>query len=428
MRYQRWLAQIHTMHFQSVIFRLQGMERSSVTHLQELLELFPAVAVLGPRQCGKTTLLKTVAQDGWKHFDLERQADRHRIAADPDLFLRMESGRLAIDEAQELPELFPAMRVAVDADRGANGRFLLTGSVSPSLVKSLHESLAGRMAVLELGPFTAAEAHQESSTPFALALHSLDACLELQPRVTLEQIHDSWLRGGFPEPWLKNQARHGQLWHENYLRSLLDRDLPRLVPGLNHRRFRSFLQLLAGVSGEILNQSDLARAVGVTQPTIRDWLALADGTYLSRHLTAWDRHPTKRLVKHPKGHLRDSGILHHLLRIRDRDELLAHPRMGSLWEGFVVEQILRQLAHAGEAVQAFHYRTGAGAEIDLVLQGAFGIVPVEIKYAETGDPRKWRALRDFVAEQDCAFGILLDNGAKVRRLDERIVAIPATHL
>ena len=126
--------------------------------------------------------------------------------------------------------------------------------------------------------------------------------------------------------------------------------------------------------------------------------------------------------------MRDSGLLHHLLRIRDRDELLTHPRMGSLWEGFVVEQILRQLAHAGEAAQAFHYRTGAGAEIDLVLQGSFGIVPVEIKYAETGDPRKWRALSDFVTEQDCAFGILVDNGTQTRRLSERIVAIPATHL
>ncbi|HOX50350.1 MAG TPA: DUF4143 domain-containing protein, partial [Fibrobacteria bacterium] len=177
-----------------------------------------------------------------------------------------------------------------------------------------------------------------------------------------------------------------------------------------------------------LNQSELARAVGVTQPTIRDWLKLADGTYLWRHLEAWDRHPSKRLVKHPKGHLRDSGLLHHLLRIRDRDELLTHPRMGSLWEGFVVEQILRQLAHAGVAAQAFHYRTGAGAEIDLVLQGSFGTIPVEIKYSETGDPRKWRALKDFVAEQGCAFGILVDNGIHVRRLDERIVAIPATHL
>jgi predicted AAA+ superfamily ATPase len=284
------------------------------------------------------------------------------------------------------------------------------------------------MAVLELGPFTAAEAHDQPLTPFASALDSLESCLHLKARLTLPQLHDAWLRGGFPEPWLKNQPRHAALWHENYLRSLLDRDLPRLVPGLNHERFRTFVQLLAGISGEILNQSELARSVGVSQPTVRDWLDLAAGTFLWRHLPAWDRHPTKRLVKHPKGFLRDSGLLHQLLRIRDMEELLTHPRMGHLWEGFVTEQILRQLSHAGLDARATHYRTGAGAEIDLVLEGSFGVIPVEIKYAETGDPRKWRALRDFVSEQGCPFGILIDNGTRVRRLDERIVAIPATHL
>ncbi len=395
------------------------MNRSAGHYLRELLELFPVVAILGPRQCGKTTLLHEVTDNSWHFFDLERRADRGRIEVDPDLFLRMEPTKVAIDEAQELPELFPALRVAVDASRQERGRYLLTGSVSPTLVRALHESLAGRMAILELGPFTAAEAHGQSEVPFAKSLHSLDACLQLRPRTSLQELHDSWLRGGFPEPWLKDSPRFSQLWSENYLR---------LVPDIDHVRYRTFLQLLAGVSGEILNQSDLGRAVGVTQPTIRDWLALADGTYLWRHIPAWDRHPTKRLVKHPKGHLRDSGILHHLLRIRTQEELLTHPSMGRLWEGFVIEQILRQLAHAGEIVRASHYRTGAGAEVDLVLEGPNGTVPVEIKYAETADPRKWRALRDFVTEQDCPFGIIVDNGTQVRRLEDRIIAIPATHL
>lgn len=416
------------MHFVTQQSILHGMIRSAEPFLRELLELFPVVAILGPRQCGKSTLMRQVAGVGWLHFDLERAADRTRIASDPDLFLRMETGPLAIDEAQELPALLPALRVAVDAHRERRGHYLLTGSVSPHLVRALHESLAGRMAVLELGPFTATEGHAQPDTPFAFALNSLDACLSLSPRVTLEQLHETWLRGGFPEPWLRRQPRFSALWHENYLRSLLERDLLRLHPGLNLERFRLFVQLLAGISGDILNQSDLARAVGVSQPTIRDWLVFVDGTFLWRHLPAWDRHPTKRLVKHPKGHLRDSGILHPLLRILDRRDLLTHPRMGHLWEGFVIEQILRQLAHAGVSATASHYRTGNGAEVDLVLEGSFGTIPVEIKYAETADPRKWRALRDFVSEQGCPFGILIDNGVRVRRLEEKIVAIPATHL
>jgi predicted AAA+ superfamily ATPase len=404
------------------------MNRSAEIYLQELLGLFPVVAVLGPRQCGKTTLMQAVAGSDWTRLDLERVADRVRLERDPDLFFRMESGRIAIDEAQELPALFPALRVAVDADRGVNGRYLLTGSVSPTLVKALHESLAGRMATLELGPFTAAEANGQSEPTFANAIGSLESLMELKPRLSEAQVHQAWWRGGYPEPWLKNSPRYTALWCENYLRSLLDRDLPRLVPGLNIPRFRAFVQLLAGVSGQILNQSDLARSLGVSQPTVRDWLELCDGTFLWRHLPAWDRHPTKRLVKHPKGHLRDSGLLHNLLRIRSMEELLGHPHMGNLWEGFVIEQILRQLAHAGETVRAYHYRTGAGAEVDLVLEGGFGTIPVEIKYAETGDPRKWRALRDFVAEQSCPFGILIDNGTRVRRIDDRIVAVPATCL
>lgn len=404
------------------------MNRTAVACLHELLGLFPVVAVLGPRQCGKTTLLRSVVDEGWTCLDLERAADRTRIERDPDLFLRMESGRVAIDEAQELPALFPALRVAVDADRGARGRYLLTGSVSPTLVRALHESLAGRMVTLELGPFTAAEANGKSDAPFAQAIGSMRDMLALKPRLAEVDVHQAWWRGGYPEPWLKNSSRFGSLWCENYLRSLLDRDLPRLVPGLNIPRFRTFIQLLAGVSGQILNQSELGRSLGVSQPTVRDWLELCDGTFLWRHLPAWDRHPTKRLVKHPKGHLRDSGLLHHLLRIRSLDDLLGHPRMGNLWEGFVIEQILRQLAHAGEAVRAYHYRTGAGAEVDLVLEGVFGTIPVEIKYAEVGDPRKWRGLRDFVAEQDCPFGILIDNGIGVRRIDEKIVAIPVTCL
>lgn len=406
------------------------MKRHAFPLLQELLGLFPCVALLGVRQCGKTTLLRELPPD-WRLFDMEKLADHEAIARDPDLFLRLNPNHVAIDESQLLPALFPALRVAIDSDRESRGRFVITGSSSPELLSAISESLAGRVAIIDMGPFSLAEAYELPPSPVLAMLAGRAAANDLAnvpARLSLGQVTDYWLHGGYPEPWIKNSPRFRKLWLQNYLQTYLDRDLPRLFPGLDRQKFRLFVQMLAQLSGSIINYSDVARALGVSQPTARDYFHIAHGSFIWRHLPAYEKNAAKRVVKHPKGYLRDSGLLHFLLHLQDRDDLMAHPRMGASWEGMVIENLVRGLAAAGVDFNAFHYRSGGGAEIDLVLEGEFGLLPVEIKHTQHVDARSLRALRDFVAERGCRYGIVINNDERPRLLDDKLIGIPLAAL
>ena len=406
------------------------MKRHAFPLLQELLGLFPCVALLGVRQCGKTTLLRELPPD-WRRFDMEKLADHEAIARDPDLFLRLNPNHVAIDESQLLPTLFPALRVAIDNDRESRGRFVITGSSSPELLSAISESLAGRVAIIDMGPFSLAEAYELPPSPVLAMVAGRAAANDLAnvpARLSLGQVTDYWLHGGYPEPWIKNSQRFRKLWLQNYLQTYLDRDLPRLFPGLDRQKFRLFVQMLAQLSGSIINYSDVARALGVSQPTARDYFHIAHGSFVWRHLPAYEKNAAKRVVKHPKGYLRDSGLLHFLLHLQDRDDLMAHPRMGASWEGMVIENLVRGFAAAGVDFQAFHYRSGGGAEIDLVLEGEFGLLPVEIKHTQHIDGRALRALRDFVAERGCRYGIVINNDERPRLLDDKLIGIPLAAL
>ena len=406
------------------------MKRHAFPLLQELLGLFPCVALLGVRQCGKTTLLRELPPD-WRRFDMEKLADHEAIARDPDLFLRLNPNHVAIDESQLLPTLFPALRVAIDNDRESRGRFVITGSSSPELLSAISESLAGRVAIIDMGPFSLAEAYELPPSPVLAMLAGRAAANDLAnvpARLSLGQVTDYWLHGGYPEPWIKNSQRFRKLWLQNYLQTYLDRDLPRLFPGLDRQKFRLFVQMLAQLSGSIINYSDVARALGVSQPTARDYFHIAHGSFIWRHLPAYEKNAAKRVVKHPKGYLRDSGLLHFLLHLQDRDDLMAHPRMGASWEGMVIENLVRGLAAAGVDFNAFHYRSGGGAEIDLVLEGEFGLLPVEIKHTQHVDARSLRARRDFVAERGCRYGIVINNDERPRLLDDKLIGIPLAAL
>jgi len=395
--------------------------------VEEYTSYFPCVVILGPRQCGKTVLLNCLGEK-WQIFDLEKASDFQVIANDPDLFFRMNPEGIAIDEAQIYPSLFPALRVAIDNQRHVSGRFILTGSSSPELVKSISESLAGRVGIIEISPLLLAEIESTEESPFYRLFSDPDRYLDIvksaSKPVDINRIHQYWFDGGYPEPWVKNDNRFRELWMEQYVGTYLERDISRLFPALNRQRFRQFVQMLSGLSGTIINYSEVARSLGLSQPTIRDYFDIAHGTYLWRQVPAFTRQVKKRVIKHPKGYLRDSGLLHHLLRINDLHQLLSHPQRGYSWEGLVIEEILRGLGWRGLSVDYSYYRTSGGAEVDLILEGKFGKVPVEIKYGQTVDLKQLRGIRDFMIEHRAPFGVVINNDERVRFYDDNLIGMP----
>jgi hypothetical protein len=409
------------------------MKRSYESLLLSYLETFPCVALIGVRQCGKTTLLD-VLPEGWKRFDLERRADLQLVARDPDTFFRLNPRRVAIDEAQVLPDLFPALRVAIDEHRGEPGRFVVTGSSSPAMLRTVSESLAGRIGVIEMGPFSWEEVTETvGRDSFLRRLQNRKAgpgeLIEgLTARGSLALAHEFWFRGGYPEPWIHSDDAFRSRWMEQYVQSYLFRDVKRLFPGLDELRFRRFLELLGGLSGRVLNFAEVARALEISQPTARDYFEIAHGTFIWRMIPAYTRDTLKRVVKHPRGYLRDSGLLHALLRIPDGDALLSHPQMGPSGEGMVMEEMIRQLNGLGIGHQYAYYRTGGGAEVDLVLEGGFGRIAVEIKHTSTMGGRDLRGLRDYVVGHKTRLGVVVNNDVAPRLYEDRIVGVPFTYL
>ena len=419
------------LHIQSVTYNMQGMKRQYQHLITEYLDYFPCVVLLGARQTGKSTLLQRFSTKR-DFFDLEVRADYSQIATDPDLFFRLNDKPLAIDEAQILPSLFPALRVAIDKDRSTNGKYLLTGSSSPELLKSISESLAGRIGIIELAPFSFSET-QTIGSPNLLTLFkpgfSANTFADKFPPQNLDnEISDYWFRGGYPEPWLINQPRFQDVWMEQYFKTYIEKDIARLFPNLNAVRFRRFIEILVNYSGSIINYSNIAKILDVSQPTVKDYFRIASGTFLWRNLPAYTKNTTKRIVKHPRGYFCDSGLLHHILQIPTHRRLLSHPQMGSSWEGMVIEEVLRTLNAAGIGYSAYYYRTSAGAEVDLVLEGKFGLIPIEIKHTQTVLSRHTRAIKDFISEFDCNFGVIINNAEKGRLYDKNLIGIPFASL
>jgi predicted AAA+ superfamily ATPase len=318
----------------------------------------PAVALLGSRQVGKTTLAKGLEVGKPTHYlDLERPSDMAKLA-DPELYLSGFAGHLVIlDEVQRMPGLFPVLRSLIDERRGNGekaGHFLLLGSASPELLQQSSETLAGRISYMELG---------------SLQL------LELPEPEQAAPLH--WERGGYPDSYLAADAESSLQWREDFITSYVERHLPQLGITAAPILLRRFCSMLAHQQGAPINLSKLAGSLGIDGKTARRYLDLLEGLYLIRSLPPWTRNAGKRLVKSAKVYWRDSGILHALAGLPTREQVLGHPVCGASWEGYCIEQILGRLP---KGATASHYRTHAGAEVDLVIEHAGGdILAIEIK-------------------------------------------------
>ncbi len=319
------------------------LRRRLTPHLNELLRHSPAVVLLGPRQAGKTTLALEIAeQTASIYLDLEDENDRARLS-NPGRYLEDHENELVIlDEVHRVPELFQQLRGVIDRGRRhgkANGRFLLLGSAAMDLLKQSGESLAGRISYLELGPFDALEIDQAS-------------------------IDTLWVKGGFPRSFLAESDDVSLLWRRNFVRTYLERDIPQFGPRIPAETLRRFWTMLAHNQAQILNAANLARGLAVNGKTVAGYLDLLVDLLLVRRLPAWHRNAGKRLVKAPKVYVRDSGIAHALLGIRDKEALLGHPVVGQTWESFVIETLITA---APDGTEAHYYRTSNGTEVDLLL-------------------------------------------------------------
>lgn len=312
--------------------------------LESALAEAPAVALLGPRQVGKTTLALELAKSRLSvYLDLESEADRAKLA-EPELYLEQHENKLVIlDEVHRTPQLFRSLRGLIDSSRRrgrGNGRFLVLGSASIDLLRQSSESLAGRIRYLELAPLDAGE-------------------------VGRERLNALWLRGGFPESLLAASDAASLRWRKDFVRTYLERDVPQLGPRIPAESLRRLWTMLAHQQGGLLNAAALARALAVDGKTVAGYLDLLVDLLLVRRLPPWHGNIRKRLVKSPRVYVRDSGLVHALLSIGDREALLAHPVAGASWEGMAIESLI---AAAPSGTEAHFFRTSAGAEIDLLLQ------------------------------------------------------------
>jgi predicted AAA+ superfamily ATPase len=333
------------------------IHRGLFNQIKKYQNIFPAIAILGPRQCGKSTLVKSLILefDNIIYLDLQKESDLNKLS-EPELFFEANKSKIiCLDEIQLIPQLFSILRSVIDDNR-VNGKFILLGSASQELIQQTSESLAGRIGLLHLSPFLINE-------------------VNFQEKFSLRQF---WFRGGFPDSYLSENDENSSIWLENYIRTYIERDIPQLgiqIPALQLRRL---LTMCAHNQGQLINLSKLGESLGLTHPTIKRYIDLLEQTFIVRSIPPFEVNIKKRLVKTPKVYVRDSGILHQLLAINDFNSLLGNPVFGSSWEGMVIENIIVNMP----SWEFYFYRTATGDEIDLILKKGNHILAIECKASD----------------------------------------------
>ncbi|MGH8515889.1 MAG: ATP-binding protein [Panacagrimonas sp.] len=373
------------------------LPRVSLTgKVRAALRARPIVALLGPRQCGKTTVANGLAADrSGEYFDLEEPLSLARLAQ-PMTVLSEIKGLIVIDEVQRQPGLFPILRVLADR-RPARAKFLILGSASPELIRNASETLAGRVAFIEMGGFDLGEVETAGQRKL-------------------------WLRGGFPRAFLARSDAESFRWREGFIRTFLERDIPQLGIRIPAAALRRLWMMLAHYSGQVLNASEIGRSLGEAHTTVKRHLDLLCGALVVRQLQPWFENVGKRQVKAPKVYVRDTGILHALLGVPSHGVLQGHPKVGASWEGFVIEEAVRI---AGER-HAYYWATQAGAEMDLLLMLRGKRYGVEVKYADA--PRLSRSMAMALSDLRLDRMWIVYPGDQRYRLHERVEAISLSGL
>jgi predicted AAA+ superfamily ATPase len=359
-----------------------------------LMETFPVVAIVGPRQCGKSTLARTF--DAAHFFDLENPRDLARLYQ-PQLALEGLTGLIVIDEIQRAPDLFPLLRYLVD--HHPEQQYLILGSASRDLLRQSSETLAGRIAYHELG---------------GLGLQDLGP----------ERWRDLWVRGGMPRSVLATSEAGSSLWRQQYISTFLERDIPQLGIQIPASTLRRFWTMICHYHGQILNYSELARSFGISDMTVRRYLEILEGTFMIRLLQPWHVNIGKRLVKRPKLYLRDSGLFHSLLSIDSFPQLATHNKLGASWEGFALETAIRAIGKRSEEFS--FWATHSGAEVDLFWQHAGRNLAVEVKYADA--PRLTPSMKSALDDLELDHLWVLYPGDRSYPLAENITVLPLAQL
>lgn len=357
--------------------------------IRNSLKNFPVTAILGPRQCGKTTISRVIAESIKANiFDLEDPVDLERLTIAPKLTLEQLPGLVIIDEIQRLPELFPILRVLADRT-SKDTKFLILGSASPELVKNASESLSGRISYIDMSGFSVNEISNDK---------------------------DLWLRGGFPRSFLAKEESISFKWRIDFIRSLLERDIPQLGINIPSVALHRFWTMLAHYHGQIWNGSEFARSLSITEPTARKYLDILTGAYVVRQLQPWHENLKKRQVKSPKVYIRDSGILHALLSL-NHDSVMNHPKLGASWEGFVIEQILT----ISMTRDYYFWATYTGAELDLLVFKSGKRFGFEIKYTDV--PKITKSMKIAIEELKLDMLFIIYPGDKSYQVKSNITVL-----
>lgn len=373
---------------------MEIIRKTALLSLDHRLKQSPAVAILGPRQCGKTTLARQFIARRPSETVTFLDCEDPRVLArleNPMLTLEPLEGLVIIDEIQRRPDLFPVLRVLIDD--GKPRRYLILGSASRDLIAQSSETLAGRISYLELGGFSLGE-------------------------IAPADFDKLWLQGGFPLSFLAATPADSAQWREDFIRTFLERDIPQLGIQIPAPALRRFWTMIAHYHGQIFNASDLSRSLGVADTTIKRYLDLLTSTFMIRQLQPWFYNTKKRLVKRPKIYFRDSGLLHSFLSVADHEDLFNHPRLGASWEGFALEQVIQELELKEHEV--FFWAAHSGAELDLVFQRKGALWGVEVKYSEA--PRRTTSMSAAMKELQLNHLWLIYPGNDRFKLDRQITA------